>query len=58
MEVELLTWCLLVVGRVDHIWSVVINPVFAYGKTGREQVCTQPSIAEKPLHCAAAVTFW
>lgn len=40
------------------ICTSVISPGFAYGKTGREQVCAQPSIAEKPLHYAAAVTFW
>lgn len=40
------------------ICTSVIGPVFAYGKTGREQVCAQPSIAEKPVHYAAAVTFW
>lgn len=40
------------------ICTSVISTVFAYGKTGREQVCAQPSDAEKPLHYAAAVTFW
>lgn len=40
------------------ICTSVVSPVFACGKTGREQVCAQLSAAEKPLHYAAAVTFW